>query len=416
MLLQKTKGHMVKRDKKGVKYMWILMLILYLSVGMFSQIMTFEFVNITVNTYKMNYFILPTMCIILSICFLWYFLNIVPRSGNVDKKLALLWAFYFAAIMIIIQMAAGIFIDKLGKNPYDQSITGMVSNLYYALPFIFFRENIRSSIINKTNYFKTMFVLLLVCTSVTSINIPGIMLLNGTEEIVIYAAQYIIPVIIENIFLNMMATYGGAIPCITYIIMLELMEWIFPVTPMLNWLTKTVISVFVGGIIILMLGDLINECHGKYRRNKKKKKPEKLFGQISIMGICVLIIWFFVGVFGVYPSVVLTGSMEPKIKPGDMILIDKINNEKEISKLKEGDVITFRRDDITITHRIIEKITDESGNITFRTKGDNNSSEDTRIVNASEVLGKYIYVIPKVGIPVLWLKGSSNEVPEGVEF
>lgn len=170
------------------------------------------------------------------------------------------------------------------------------------------------------------------------------------------------------------------------------------------------------GIIILVLGDLINESKSKYKHNKKRKKTEKMCGQIVVMGFCVVVIWFFVGVFSIYPSVVLTGSMEPKIKPGDMILIDKICESKEIEELKEGDIITFHKDNIVITHRIIGKTTDEEENILFKTKGDNNSEENLRLVEPKEVIGKYVGVVPKVGIVVLWLKGSREEVPEGVEF
>ncbi len=59
-------------------------------------------------------------------------------------------------------------------------------------------------------------------------------------------------------------------------------------------------------------------------------------------------------------------------------------------------------------------VTDENGNITFRTKGDNNSVEDTRLVEPNEVMGRYIGVIPKIGLPVLWIK-SGEAVPDGVE-
>ena len=88
--------------------------------------------------------------------------------------------------------------------------------------------------------------------------------------------------------------------------------------------------------------------------------------------------------------------------------------EKEVYQLKTGDVINFKRDNITITHRIAEVIKDESGNVTFRTKGDNNDSPDNEIVSPNDINGTLIKVVPKIGIPVLILK-SGEPVPEGVE-
>ena len=50
----------------------------------------------------------------------------------------------------------------------------------------------------------------------------------------------------------------------------------------------------------------------------------------------VAIIWFAVGLFPLYPSVILTGSMEPDIMPGDVVLV-----AKWIVTLLRSDIIVF---------------------------------------------------------------------------
>lgn len=87
--------------------------------------------------------------------------------------------------------------------------------------------------------------------------------------------------------------------------------------------------------------------------------------------------------------------------------------EKDIYKLSKGDIINFKREDITITHRIKEVITDEAGNRSFETKGDNNKAPDEIIVQPNDVKGIIVKVVPKAGLPVLILK-EQDEVPEGV--
>jgi len=91
-------------------------------------------------------------------------------------------------------------------------------------------------------------------------------------------------------------------------------------------------------------------------------------------------------------------SMEPTIMTGDMIVGTTLSDEeKEALKAKsddyEGDIITFFVDlngdgvkEIN-THRIIEKYTNGSGDIVFRTKGDNpNNNPDNYEIRVGDIV------------------------------
>ena len=97
--------------------------------------------------------------------------------------------------------------------------------------------------------------------------------------------------------------------------------------------------------------------------------------------------------------VVLSGSMLPEIQIKDIVVTKKIPEEK----LQIGDIITFISPDprfggISITHRIIEKIYDDSkGVYTYRTQGDANNVADAIPVPNDNILGKVILKIPKLG-------------------
>lgn len=84
---------------------------------------------------------------------------------------------------------------------------------------------------------------------------------------------------------------------------------------------------------------------------------------------------------------VVSGSMEPTIHVGDMIIIDTNSSQYEV-----GDIITFY--DVNgnfVTHRILWM--DEESLIT---KGDYNDSEDNPI-SVDKIVGKYVCKIPLVG-------------------
>lgn len=98
-------------------------------------------------------------------------------------------------------------------------------------------------------------------------------------------------------------------------------------------------------------------------------------------------------ILGYKSMVVLTGSMAPKINPGD-IIIDKSIKAKNI---KVGDVITYKFDNETlITHRVIEVINKE-GSQAYRTKGDANNVDDGKLVTDEQLVGKYSFRIPYAG-------------------
>ena len=98
-------------------------------------------------------------------------------------------------------------------------------------------------------------------------------------------------------------------------------------------------------------------------------------------------------IFGFTPLKVLSGSMEPAIKTGDLIIIKDIDE----SNIKTGDVITFKTDsDTFVTHRVIG-VSNENGKPRFKTKGDANNVEDEDLISGNDVVGKYIFRIPRFG-------------------
>lgn len=97
--------------------------------------------------------------------------------------------------------------------------------------------------------------------------------------------------------------------------------------------------------------------------------------------------------------VVLTGSMLPEIQVNDVVITKKV----DASELKERDIITFASADsrfrgTIITHRIIKKNPPtETEGYTFQTRGDNNNVADNALVPESNIYGKVILKIPKLG-------------------
>ena len=86
---------------------------------------------------------------------------------------------------------------------------------------------------------------------------------------------------------------------------------------------------------------------------------------------------------------VFTGSMEPTIPVGSVVVIKPVDPET----LKIGDIICFKLSEpSSVTHRIFN-ITDEG----FTTKGDANEDPDQWTVKKENVIGKVVLTIPYIG-------------------
>ncbi|WP_419749591.1 signal peptidase I [Terrisporobacter petrolearius] len=102
---------------------------------------------------------------------------------------------------------------------------------------------------------------------------------------------------------------------------------------------------------------------------------------------------------------VLSGSMEPTFKPGDLI----ITKNKNRCNIEVEDIATFKDAKGTvITHRIIGK-----SNEGYVTKGDNNKVEDKDIINEENIVGKVVFNIPKLGFAINFL---SNPIVVAIEM
>ncbi|MDQ1145370.1 signal peptidase [Bacillus sp. SORGH_AS 510] len=99
--------------------------------------------------------------------------------------------------------------------------------------------------------------------------------------------------------------------------------------------------------------------------------------------------------FGYQLKTVLSGSMEPGIKTGSIIAVKPGG---DMTRFKNGDVITFKSEDnVIVTHRI-DKVLKNGDQISYKTKGDNNKTEDLNPVLSNNVIAEYTgFTIPYLG-------------------
>lgn len=317
-----------------------------------------------------------------------------------------------AAIYLALFFITGVLLKEIARSPYDLSPRGILINLGNILPLLVLREVSREYTLGVIKRYgrwrRTAIVILILYMILSGINYGRLSRITEPEALFISVVVDILPSITLHILLTLLVYYGGAGAGLCYQGLVEIFLHVFPLLPDLPWIAKSALGIAFPVFMAIIVKEMYA---GLKRKSKGVETKDTTFyaGVLLAVGFC----WFCVGVFPVYPSIILTGSMEPDIRPGDVVLITKVKEEKDIYQLAVGDVINFDQNGINITHRIIEVIYDEAGNISFQTKGDNNQSPDQEPVNPNSINGIVENTVPKVGIPLLILKARS-EVPEGV--
>lgn len=110
---------------------------------------------------------------------------------------------------------------------------------------------------------------------------------------------------------------------------------------------------------------------------------------------------------GYLPLIVLTDSMYPEIKSGDLIICHTI----DAGDVRENDVIAFfdpaGNGTSVVTHRVVG-IENEDGKLFFRTKGDNNNTEDRDPVPSENLVGIYKTRIPGAGNIAMFMQTTTG--------
>jgi signal peptidase I len=115
--------------------------------------------------------------------------------------------------------------------------------------------------------------------------------------------------------------------------------------------------------------------------------------------VASLVLWSLLpALFGWAPRVILSGSMEPRIHVGDVVVTRQVPE----ATLVKGQVITVTDPDHpgkTRTHRVLRREAD--GTLTL--KGDANQGADSSRVSVDAVLGVGVLRVPFVGRPAYWV-------------
>ena len=127
-----------------------------------------------------------------------------------------------------------------------------------------------------------------------------------------------------------------------------------------------------------------------------KNKIFKIFYSVVVAVIVIIAVLLMISVLPITGNykilVVKSGSMEPTIKTGSIVVV------RPAAEYKKGEIITFVQANKTktpITHRI-----ENISNNLITTKGDANNAPDDRKIRPPDIIGRLLFSVPYAGYAV----------------
>ena len=318
-----------------------------------------------------------------------------PLGKRSKKNIFIQLALGMAAAQIMLYLIGGLF-SGFGKSPSSFTLLGITENIFYVGMMLIGMELSRAWLVTRYGKKNTFLVIFLATLVFTIVSIP-LGQITGFQLRITSSNQVIsswLPLLAENMVASLLVLTAGAGASLSFRGLLAAFWWLCPILPNLDWALKGLIGTVVPIIGIVAINNYYALQAARVKSRKRPRKASMPAGWIITAIIAVAIVWFAVGVFPIKPFLVPSGSMVPVIDPGDGVLVAPVQTDA----IKVGEIIEYRstKENINIVHRVIA-ITGNASNMFFITKGDANGSPDSDPVSPQAVIGREIFVIPKIG-------------------
>ncbi len=370
----------------------------------FDKIFIFEIILLIIMVLNCFIFKIKNTYEIVSILLLFLIISIFligyEKNNYRNKKDVILNVLISLLIYYFITYFLGIFFGFV-KTGYSLKIANIIKNIFPIFLIILVSEVLRYIILSKTK--KSIFHIFLcfIIFVVVDINI-SIYLYNITSnlDILKVICYIIIPSITKNILLTYMTLKVGYTSSLIYRFITELNIYLVFIFPNFGEYINTILITVLPIIILFKVNNMFSYYEiRKIKSSSYNKKKIILYSFITFILLITVILTS--GLFKYEALAIGSSSMSPNINVGDVVIVKKIDSFR-INTIKEGDILVYTHDNKIIVHRVVKKITKNENN-NFITKGDNNDSYDSWIVDEDDIVGVSIFKIKYLGMPTVML-------------
>ena len=265
--------------------------------------------------------------------------------------------------------------------------------------YVFIKEFLRYQLLMKSSESKSLIIITCIFFIIIDNVVPfSAHSIRFDKDTFLLIALTFLPSISENVLCSYLSLNLGYKPGIVYLLIMKLHKYLLPIIPNPNEYLYSLIFLIFPLIVLIKIKNWFKKdrVENVALENYKQSKKELLFLLPLTIFTCVLI-YLVSGYFRYYAIAVASGSMEPKISKGDVVIVDKNYN-----KINVGDVLAYNHDGKVIIHRIY-RIVKNNDEYFIYTKGDANNDYDKYKVTEDLFIGIVKIKIPLIGYPTVLL-------------
>ena len=386
------------------RHAWVLVLSSVIGVYLFTNLLLPKISNEILSPFVRSYVLQPVLW--LGVAGGVFIASRYAAAGGPRYTKALLGiGLLLGAFQVSIVVIAALFLG-FGRSPYVLAFPGTFINFAFWGSALLAVEMVRGYMIHVLGRRFVISVLVALALLFMILEVPLVRYTSPREALdyVPFVGGALLPSFTEHLLASYLALLGGPVAAIGYRGVLDAFEWLSPILPNLQWLFDGFI-----GLVIPVVGISVVQTLYATPEEFEEAEPEEeeskglsiasVAGWVAAAGVSVGVVLFSVGAFGIRPGVVLTGSMSPAIEAGDIV----ITREIPPHTIQVGDIIQYQQGAIAIWHRVIE-LRDDGGRRSFIMKGDANNAPDPNPILTHQILGRVVFVVPKLGQVSLELK------------
>jgi signal peptidase len=378
-----------RRLNQSAKRAWVPVLIGLVIVYYSQTSSAFQFINSDLR----YYFIFPLLRILVAICALWgwvYDLAEKPKLNPLIGQLAV-----SAGILEIIGILLSGLFWGVGNSPYSHRFPAVLGNILYFVSVLLCLEIARGYLLSRWGKRAPVpaFAFTVLFFTILAVPLPAFQGLNNVASAFYITGKNILPTLAHSLLLTYMVWTGGPAMAIIYRLFPLVYEFFAPFLPDLTWMQSGFVNTLLPIGILMLIHMATNQ---ESQAENKPKKPA--YAWFYVTCIAASLLWLNAGLLGFQTFLISGVSMEPTLKAGDLVIVQKSSTED----IHIGDLVLFNKSEKRVLHRVID-IDDSGVEAEVTTQGDANNVADEPIP-VSGVQGKAIFKIPKIGWLSLNLK------------
>lgn len=318
------------------------------------------------------------------------------KDNHRDTKNICIEIFIYLLIYFLLYYLSGIILSFAKTSNYLH-FNGLIKVILPLIIAIILREILRYMMVKKSEESKLLIIM--TCFFFIISDLRGTLetsIFYSSYTIFIYIAITLLPTITKNIFVTFISYKTGYKPTIMYYLIISLYSFFVPIVPNPNQYLYSIIELLVPMFFMYGIYKYYKrENDEKIERNYSKKRMGNLVIPILLVSFLVYITS---GYFHYHAIVIASGSMEPNILKGDVVVIEKINKKD----IQIGNVIAYKYDKRIIVHRLVKNIK-VGEELYYYTKGDANYDIDNYKITEDMIIGVVNIRVPYIGYPTVWI-------------